>query len=151
MTYKKSHKKIILSTFIVNILKCFTLNFTLTQYIFPSELASNVNILKYSGIHCYRLSIISALKAQMFGHPSIKFLTVPKFPRSVQKSVRHISSTRHTHLSDIFPGCSHGADPVLSLDFEPDTVFDLCALESACMAEIKRYKSSIRIRISHPM
>ena len=62
-------------------------------------------------------------------------------------NLRHISSTRHTHLSDIFPGCSHSADPELSLDFEPDTVFDLCALESAYMAEIKRYKSSIRIRI----
>ena len=62
-------------------------------------------------------------------------------------NLRHISSTRHTHLSDVFPGRSHGADPELSLVFEPDTVFDLCALESAYMAEIKRYKSSIRIRI----
>ena len=101
--------------------------------LFTSQLNSFRSVLLLMLLHCGMTYLMMCVLAPPLGHFGV--------------NLRHISSTRHTHLSDIFPGCSHGADPELSLDFEPDTVFDLCALESAYMAEIKRYKSSIRIRI----
>ena len=48
--------------------------------------------------------------------PSLRCMHVPLLG-PFGESLRHISSTRHTHLSFKFPGCSHGAEPGPSLDF----------------------------------
>ena len=92
----------ILKNYVVTVMQNITYNYILELFLTIPKVSFR-SALPLMLLQCGRTFLMRCVNAPLSG------------PFGV--SLRHISSTRHTHLSFKFPGCSHGAEPGPSLEF----------------------------------